>query len=196
TRALPRGGTGSPGRLPGVAAGAIIMTDPADSCNHRRAAAAGCKARIGAVPYPVPPPPADLISLSRGLTAHLSVAEADLAAQQAVRGLDALDEVHLHRILAAAVESVGCGVLREVPYPGEAAGRPSRGRRPRRSERERCDLVLTPLPGQPLADPVEALVERDRVEATLFAQLADEPAPIPLGEPAPCSPEDALWLEI
>lgn len=190
------------------------MTDSGDCCNigaPSPAAARPLGAPTGPYPMPVMPPIADLISLCRGLIGHLSDADADLAAQQAVRGLDALDEIDLHPVLAAAVESVGCGVLREVCYPGEAlaAARP-RGRRPRRSERERCDLVLTPLPGQRLADPVQALIEQDRAAGTLFAHLAESGgAEEPGGRQPPCqgatrhtashppvAPEDALWLEI
>lgn len=179
------------------------MTDSGDCCNIGAPSPAAARPRgapIGPYAIPVTPPIADLISLCRGLIGHLSDADADLAAQQAVRGLDALDECDLHPVLAAAVESVGCGVLREVCYPGEAlaAARP-RGRRPRRSERERCDLVLTPLPGQQLADPVEALIERDQAEQTLFAHLVDEPTGVRPRQAASLPhilPEDALWLEI
>jgi hypothetical protein len=141
-----------------------------------------------------------LSALAQAACAHFARLDADLAAQQAVRGLDALDEIDLHPFLAAAVQAVGYGVLREVPYPGDApAGASRRGcppRRPRRSERERCDLVLTPLPGQRLADPVEALIERDRAEATLFAHLAGEPVTAAPGASPPVAPEDALWLEV
>ena len=136
-----------------------------------------------------------LPALAHAVCAHFARLDADLAAQQAVRGLDALDERDLHRLLAAAAETVGYGVLLEVPYPGASrSGRPPR--RPRRSERERCDLVLTPLPGQRLADPVEALMERDKAEATLFAHLAEEPVAAAPGAPPPVAPEDTLWLEV
>ncbi|MFG0286252.1 MAG: hypothetical protein ACF8R7_17710 [Phycisphaerales bacterium JB039] len=125
----------------------------------------------------------DLVTVSGALASHLARVEADLACQQAVRGLDALDELDLHPVIAAGLEAVGCGVLREVRYPGPV------GRRARRSERERCDLVLTPGPGQRLADPVEALREQDRMEGTLFAQIG-------AGPDEGVAPQDALWLEV
>ncbi len=58
-------------------------------------------------------------------------------AEQAVRGLDALDEVAIHPILAEALRRADFGVCREQRYPADR-------RRRRESEGERCDLVLTP----------------------------------------------------
>ncbi|MDP7028959.1 MAG: hypothetical protein QF733_01905 [Phycisphaerales bacterium] len=87
---------------------------------------------------------------------------------QAVHGIDVLDEVSLHPMLADAMETAGFGVHREVRYP---AARPRRSR----AEGRRCDLVLTP-DGRPLQDPAAA--------ATLF----DDPEAVPL--------EEAFWLEV
>ena len=125
----------------------------------------------------------NLALLAQAITSYLGRVEADLAHQQAVRGLDALDEIDLHPVLAAGLEAVGCGVLREAQYPGPP------GRRARKSERERCDLVVTPRPGQRLADPVEALKEQDRIAQTLFAHLGAGPA-------EGIAPEEAIWLEV
>ena len=88
--------------------------------------------------------------------------------QQAVYGLDALDEVALHPVLAQSLESGGYGVFREQRYP---ADRPRR----RGSEGQRCDLVLTP-DGRPLAQP--------EADQTLF-----EPADA-------AAADDALWMEV
>jgi len=99
---------------------------------------------------------------------HDSARRAD--EEQAVRGIDALDELALHAELR-----VGLGrnypVLAEQRYPA------SRGRK-RRSEGERCDIVLLPqgaaVPGH-LTDPLDA--------GTLF-------------QGAGVDPRDALWIEV
>lgn len=100
-----------------------------------------------------------------------------------MRGVDSLDEVALHGVLCRGFEASGLGVLREQPYPGEA------GRRPRRTERERCDIVLTEGAGVGVRDPVEVLREADALAGTLF-----EGAPGP--EPAGVDPGEAFWLEV
>lgn len=109
--------------------------------------------------------------------------EGELGREQAVYGLDALDEVELHPILARGLEQGGWGVLREVPYPTETS------RRVLPRERRRCDLVLTPGAGESLLDP---LVERRRrlaAQGTLFESLATQPGP-------GIDPADAYWLEV
>ncbi|MHC4109402.1 MAG: hypothetical protein ACYS0D_15365 [Planctomycetota bacterium] len=90
-----------------------------------------------------------------------------LDAEQAVRGLDALDELLLHPILARGLES-HFGVFSEERYPADRTKRDQ-------SEGERCDLVLTP-DGRDLAQPDRA--------PTLF----DAPDPVGLDE--------AYWLEV
>ncbi len=88
--------------------------------------------------------------------------------EQAVRGIDALDELELHPILARGFASCGFGVWDEQRFPADRRKRDH-------SEGERCDLVLTPG-GRDLAAP-------DR-EPSLF----DAPDPLAL--------EDAYWLEV
>jgi hypothetical protein len=87
---------------------------------------------------------------------------------QAVLGIDALDELSLHPILHAGLRRAGFGVYPEERYPSD------RGKR-RRSEGERCDIVLTPDD--------RALAAPD-VQATLFAP-ADA-----------VELSDAFWLEV
>lgn len=53
------------------------------------------------------------------LAAALEQREADLRDEHAVHGLDALREVELHALLAAAFADSPFGVLREQPYPHE-----------------------------------------------------------------------------
>lgn len=124
-------------------------------------------------------------ALVEGLRAH---AEA-LDEEQAVQGIDALNEVALHALLADVLRVSGHGVLRERPYPGHK-DMGSAGNRPTHAARLRCDLVLTPAPGIVLGDPVADLRERDALEGTLFARAELKPT-----KPA-VPPEDALWLEV
>ncbi|MFM9996673.1 MAG: hypothetical protein ACKVU4_12845 [Phycisphaerales bacterium] len=110
-----------------------------------------------------------------------------LCEEQAVRGIDACSEVELQTILRRGYEAAGYGVIAEQPYPGEPE------RRPNKPERERCDIVLTPRPGQVLIDPVLELREQDKALGTLFEPFAaDGPAPAPEA----CAIEDAHWLEV
>lgn len=90
--------------------------------------------------------------------------------EQAVRGLDALDELSLQGVLRRGFEA-RFPVLAEQRYPA------SRGRK-RRSEGERCDIVLLPrITGGPgcLTDPLEA--------GTLFQGVGVDPC-------------DAMWIEV
>jgi hypothetical protein len=105
---------------------------------------------------------ADAVAL--GLQRH--AAASDL--EQAVHGLDSLDELSLHPVLSESLRAAGFGAFREQRYPAD------RHRR-RISEGERCDLVVTHDNRQ--------LVAPDRAP-TLF----DPPDAVPL--------EDACWLEV
>jgi hypothetical protein len=92
--------------------------------------------------------------------------EADL--EQAVYGIDALDELGLHPLIEQAMSDGGFGVWREQRYPDDR-------RKTKRSEGQRCDIVLTP-DGLPLRDPL--------IKGTLFD---DRPA---------ADPGEAYWLEV
>jgi len=113
-------------------------------------------------------PPWSLHALLEASLGALDARARAIDLEQAVHGIDALEELELQPILAAGLATGGFGVHREQRYPGR------RGRR-RRSEGERCDLVLTP-DGRPLAAP--------DVEPTLF----DPADAVPL--------EEAFWLEV
>ena len=106
--------------------------------------------------------------ITDALAAGLKAESRRLDAEQAVHGIDSLDELTLHPILAAGLNAAGFGVHREQRYPSD------RGHR-RASEGERCDLVLTP-DARPLDAP-----DRPR---TLF----DPPDAVALA--------DAFWLEV
>lgn len=100
--------------------------------------------------------------------ASLRAEAARLDLEQATRGLDALEELALHPVLAEGLAAAGLGVHREEPYPAARGGR-------RANEGERCDFVLT-AGGRAL----RATPRR----ASLF-----DP------EDA-CDPAEALWCEV
>ncbi|MGP1310394.1 MAG: hypothetical protein ACTS27_09380 [Phycisphaerales bacterium] len=89
-------------------------------------------------------------------------------AEQSPYGLDALSELKLHAVLRQRLALAGFGVHAEVRLPRRAS-------LPRRSEGERCDIVLTERAGAPLADPHDA--------DTLFADR---------GVPH----DEAFWIEV
>jgi hypothetical protein len=132
--------------------------------------------------------------------------EDELAAEQAVHGLDSLEEVELHPLLAAGFAAAHLGVLREQPYPHE--WRRKLGRRGRasddlaqRRDRLRCDLVLTPDSGQVLVDPMKVqrtvAVHRRGAEGTLFEPLAAAETPAITAQARQgVGPEEAYWLEV
>jgi hypothetical protein len=110
--------------------------------------------------------PADIAD---AVAAGLADEAARLDREQAVYGLDALDELGLHPIVAASLERGGYGVHREERYP---SCRPSHRRL---TEGERCDFVLT-RGRRPLVTPAGA--------GTLF-------------EPADAVHlDEAYWLEV
>ncbi len=112
--------------------------------------------------------PWDLVHIAEAVSDHLVRRAAADDAEQAVYGLDILEELQLHPLIHEALREAGYGVWPEQRYPGDRTGR-------RRSEGKRCDVVLTP-DHAPLLDP--------DAERTLFA---DRNA---------CPLEAALWLEI
>jgi hypothetical protein len=96
----------------------------------------------------------------------IAAAEADLRLEQAVYGLDRLDERGIQALLAERLRP-SYEVAREVHYPS------TRGRK--LTHRARCDLVLAPR-GIPL--------RLDSSPPTLFDPVVM------------CEPTDALWLEV
>jgi hypothetical protein len=104
--------------------------------------------------------------LADEIAAIFAAREAELRLEQAVYGIDSLDELSLQSLLATGL-SAHHAVAREVHYPSSAGKK--------LSHRNRCDLVLTP-PGRPL--------KLDSKPATLF------------DPPDACPPGEALWLEV
>jgi hypothetical protein len=108
----------------------------------------------------------DFSTVTDRLHAAIASAEADLRLEQAVYGLDRMDERQIQALLAERL-STSYSVAREVHYPS------SRGNK--LSHRARCDLVLSPK-GLPL--------RLDSAPPSLF-----DPASM-------CEPAQALWLEM
>jgi hypothetical protein len=108
----------------------------------------------------------DLSTLADRIETILRQREAALRLEQAVYGLDSLDEISLQEVLAEGLKAYA-EVGREVHYPS-TVGR-------KLSNRPRCDLVLSPI-GYPL--------RLDSRPPTLF------------DPPDQCEPEGALWLEV
>lgn len=106
--------------------------------------------------------------IAEALQAGLTTCEAALELEQAVYGLDALDELSMHVLLQDGLRDAGFGVHPEQRYPRDRSQR-------KQSEGERCDIVLT--------QSQRALMEPD-IEATLF----EPPDAVPL--------QDAFWLEV
>ena len=124
------------------------------------------------------------------MTDGIARRNAELEAEQAVYGLDALDEVELHPVLADGLETRGFGVRYELEYPGQHRGTPRR--RPLRRERQRCDLVVVPHPDDEIEDEIHRLREEDRGIGTLFEQAVD----VREGEDRRIAPADAFWVEV
>jgi hypothetical protein len=82
----------------------------------------------------------DLHDLADRLRDALQLAEDQFRMEQAVYGLDSLDEVKVHQLLVRGL-SRSYTIQREVHYPTSVGKR--------KSARQRCDLVLTPH-GRPL----------------------------------------------
>jgi hypothetical protein len=137
----------------------------------------------------------------------VALEESRRALEQAVYGVDALEEVELHPIIERGIAEAGFGVLREQRYPSEwKRKRARRGAFADDAQRMRCDIVVTPKPGQKLADELVVVRAKDKrkaqVEGTLFEQVAatrdamdDGGAFDPeLGDVV--SPGSAYWLEL
>jgi hypothetical protein len=96
----------------------------------------------------------------------LAAAEAEKTLEQAVYGIDSMDERQIQSLLAAGLGG-WYEVAREVHYPSSVGKK--------LTHRTRCDLVLSP-PARP--------IQRDFAVPTLF------------DAPNLCPAEQALWLEV
>ncbi|MBX3386803.1 MAG: hypothetical protein KF768_09545 [Phycisphaeraceae bacterium] len=153
------------------------------------------------------------------IAAGLAERERALRDEQAVHGLDALDETALHPLIATAIHAAGRPIAREVAYPQSRAGStrrtaaspilnptpdpPAEITDPTHDrERTRCDIVILPDGFDHVADPVAgrrtARNLRNEASGSLFEQSAERDAAAAVRDhpPGACSPEDAFWLEV
>jgi len=100
------------------------------------------------------------------IAAVLVAQEAAHRNERAVYGIDSLNELALHALIASGLTEA-YSVAREVHYPSAT--------NPKLTHRQRCDLVLTPV-GRPL--------RIDSKPATLF------------DPPDQATPSEAMWLEL
>jgi hypothetical protein len=112
--------------------------------------------------------PCSIAEVADALEAGLRRRCEEVDREQAVYGLDVLEEIALHPAIELSLREAGFGVYREQRYPGDRLKR-------RLSHGERCDFVLTP--------DARALVN-ETSRGTLF----DDPEALSLDE--------ALWLEV
>jgi hypothetical protein len=113
-----------------------------------------------------------LIALADQVSAVLHQAEAALALEQAVHGLDTMSEVALQTVLQKGLAH-SYAVTREVHYPSSSGAK--------RSSRQRCDLVLSPRGTQLLPESNEQL----------SLHLLDSAS-----APRMYAPEESFWLEV
>jgi hypothetical protein len=117
------------------------------------------------------------VSIVRIVTDGLERAASDREREDAVSGIDRLEETQLQPLIAEALHRAGLGVWPEQRYPADRIHR-------RRSQGRRCDLVLT---DSITLSPVRALAVADSA-ADPSKKISERPdAPLP---------PDAFWLEI
>lgn len=115
----------------------------------------------------------DLDILAKQIGAVLAAREAELRLEQAVYGMDSLDELRLQALIADGLKA-HYDVSREVHYPSTFGKK--------LSNRKRCDIVLSPS-GAPL-----------RLDSTLVKGNPSQPS---LFEPQVFTlPQEAFWLEV
>ncbi|MGV6815004.1 MAG: hypothetical protein ACWA5W_08360 [Phycisphaerales bacterium] len=108
------------------------------------------------------------------------------SAKPAHAGIDSLSEIQLHPLLCQSFTNSTFGVQREVRYPSSGIARPNE------SQRQRCDLVLTPRLGMTIFDPIHEQRLNDELAQTLFAGHLDEQ----IHNDAVSQPEEAYWIEV
>jgi len=133
---------------------------------------------------------ADHREIALAFAKSIAAADTGFAAEQAIKGADALSETALHPILARGLTACGFGVHREVYYPvfaepAQGAGDPAR---------DRCDLVLTESPDAELLDPIHSGRRVRAAQGTLFAGAAQTMEANATADAVP--PAQALWIEV
>lgn len=131
----------------------------------------------------------------------LAAAERLRGVEQSPFGIESLDESQLHPLMADALRSEGYGALREQPYPGEwvtKKGRKKAGALPDESQRNRCDIVITPRAGLRLADRLSEAKKHEAVKAKMSGTLFESHAmaEVPRHDATAAGVDEVYWLEV
>ncbi|MFT3685970.1 MAG: hypothetical protein QM783_13790 [Phycisphaerales bacterium] len=129
----------------------------------------------------------------------LAAAERARTVEQSPFGIESFSEVRLQSLIADSLRTEGFGALREQPYPGEWVAKKGRRRAlPDESQRNRCDVVVTPHAGLRLADRLAEAKKHEGVKkkmsGTLFETQALAEAPLHDGTAA--GVDEVFWLEV
>lgn len=141
----------------------------------------------------------DTRAITEAVCKGLAAAERSRAVEQSPFGIESFSEARLHPLLADALRAEGFGALREQPYPGEWVAK--KGRRkplPDESERNRCDIVITPRAGLRLADRLTEAKKHEAVKAKLGGTLFEKHAlaEVPRHDETAAGVDEVFWLEI
>lgn len=131
----------------------------------------------------------------------LAAAERSRAVEQSPFGIESFSEAKLHPTIADALRAEGFGALREQPYPGEwvsKKGRRKPGGLPDESERNRCDIVITPRAGLRLADRLTEAKKHESVKKKMGGTLFETHAlaETPLHDETAAGVDEVFWLEV
>ncbi len=131
----------------------------------------------------------------------LAAAERSRSVEQSPFGIESCSEAQLHPLIADALRAEGFGALREQPYPLERVakkGRRKPGGLPNESERNRCDLVVTPRAGLRLADRLSEAKEHEAVKAKVSGTLFERHAlaEAPRHDATAAGVDEVYWLEV
>jgi hypothetical protein len=128
----------------------------------------------------------DLCDLLQLMTENLAKRADEILQDQSPFGLDSLSEIELHPLLAQSFTQNKHGALREVVYPT------SHQLLPNKTQRERCDMVLTPLDGQQLFDSIDEHRTVEQSVGTLFEGVATIQGPAQ----NQVTSDLAFWIEV
>ncbi|MBY0308480.1 MAG: hypothetical protein K2Q09_07035 [Phycisphaerales bacterium] len=129
----------------------------------------------------------------------LAAAERARAVEQSPFGIESFSEVRLQSVVADALRAEGYGALREQPYPGEWVQKKGRRRAlPDESERNRCDVVVTPRAGLRLADRLAEAKKHEGVKKKMSGTLFESRAlaEAPFHDDTAAGVDEVFWLEI
>lgn len=129
----------------------------------------------------------------------LAGAERSRGVEQSPFGIESLAESEVHPLIADGLRAEGFGALREQPYPGEWVSKKGRRRAlPDESQRNRCDIVITPRAGLRLADRLSEAKKHEAVKAKMSGTLFETQAlaEAPRHDSTAAGVDEVFWLEL